>query len=85
MCKTCFDEDLKVEISGVAQLAAVVGGAEHLHFAPGWPPELQEEIISGMEVGAGCCLCPIDLDQTLSQAGFSVLREGGDVYFRRQP
>jgi hypothetical protein len=87
MCKTCFDADNKVEISGIRELATLVGGGDHLRIPNEgnvyWPEELEREFREGP---ADNCLCPVDLGWTLLRAGFEVwLDEFGEVTFRRQP
>jgi hypothetical protein len=87
MCKTCFDEDELQEISGIRELADLIGGGDRLVIPnPNniyWPDELVRQFREGPDDN---CLCPVDLGWTLLRAGFLVWvdTDMGDIRFKRR-
>jgi len=75
MCSECYNTATREAVSSVGEMAALVGGFDHIEFHDGF-----EEVIEDMRATPNTCLCPVDIAHTLLRAGYAVWRDEDFVY-----
>jgi hypothetical protein len=65
MCTQIYFKDHKKIVSGIGELAEMLGGFDKLSVDPADYPDLAD-----LEANAEFCLCPVDVEKALTNGGF---------------